>query len=81
MVKNLNILTLKLFYFIKAPLKEVRKSIYSSISLVLLIIYLQMIPQKLLGSSDLTKTQTLSIHKTTKIIIVGWNKNFVFTAI
>ena len=37
-----------------------------------------MIPAKLLGPLDLARTQALYIHETTKVVMIGKNKDLVF---
>lgn len=46
---------LKVFFPIETLLEKVRKSIYSSIDLIFLIIFLKMLPKEFLGLLDLTK--------------------------
>ena len=51
---------------------------YSSIGLVLPRINLEIIFKKLLDLLNLAKAQAFNIYKSIKIVIIGWNKNFVF---
>ena len=39
-----------------------------------------MVLRKLLGLADLTKAQTFCIHKSTKVVVVNKDKNFIFVA-
>lgn len=71
MMKNLSILSSKLFVFIRTPLKKAKTSICNSISFALLIIDPKMIFKKLLGLSDLSRAQVLYIYKPAKVIIIG----------
>ena len=70
-MKNLSVFSLKLFFFFDTLLKEARESICSSVGLVLSIINTKIILEKLFGSPDLSRAQTLYIHKMTKVIIIG----------
>lgn len=69
-MKNLGVLNIKFFFFIMVFLEEMKKSIYNRIGLVLPIIDVKMIPEELLGLSNLTKAQTFYVHKPTKVVIV-----------
>lgn len=60
-MKNLGVFGLKFFFIIGALLKEARKSIYSSIILILRIIYLKIISEKLFDPLDLSKAEILCI--------------------
>lgn len=70
-MKNLSIFSSKLFFFIKASLRKAREGICSCIGLVLLIIYLKMIPEELLGPTNLSGAQALYIYKPTKGIMIN----------
>ena len=79
-MKDLSVLSLKLFFFIKAPLKKVRKYIYWSIYFTFIIINSKIVTKKLLNLTDLTKVQTLCIYKLFEVIMVGKIKDLVFAA-
>ena len=70
-MKNLSVFGSEPFFFINTSLKEARQSVCSLIGLALSIIDLKMIPGELLGPSDLTRAQTLHIHKPTEVIMIG----------
>ena len=70
-MENLGVLSSKLFFLIMAPLREAREGVYSTVRLVLSIIDSKMIPRELLGPPDLTRAQTLCIHKPTEVVMVG----------
>ena len=69
-MKNLCVFGLKLFFFIKASLREAKESIGSSIDLALLIIDLKMILGELLGLPDLIRAQILCVHKPMEVVMV-----------
>ena len=77
-MKNLSILSLKLFFLFETSLWEAKQSVCSSIGLALAIINLKMVSRKLLGPPDLIKAQTLYIYKLTKVVVVGQDKDLVF---
>ena len=79
-MKNLSVLSSKLFFLIQASEKKTRKCICSSICFTLTIIDLKMGTRELLGLADLTRAQTFCIYKSLKVIMVLENKNFVFAA-
>ena len=62
-MKNLSVLSLKLFFFIFVSLRKLRQCICSPIRLALTIINPKMIPGELLGPTDLPGAQTLCIHE------------------
>ena len=70
-MKNLGILSSKLFFLIMAPLKEAKEGVYSFIYLVFMVIDLKMVPKKFLGLPNLTKAQTFCIYEPTKVFVVG----------
>ena len=78
MMGNLNVFSLKLFFFIKALLKKTRQCIYFFIYIILIIINSKMITKELLIPTDLKKAQTFYIYELLKIIIVGKNENLMF---
>lgn len=56
-----------------------RKSVYSPINLVLLVINLKMILKKLIRLANLSKAQALYIYKVMGIVVICKNKNLIFT--
>ena len=62
------------------PLIKVREGVCSSMGFALTIINPKMIYKTLMCLPKLTKTQTLSIHKLSKIIIIIQDKKFIFKA-
>ena len=70
-MKNLDVFSLKPFFFIMTPLKEARESFCGFIGFVLTIIIPKIISRKLLDPTDLTKAQTFHIHKLLKVVLIG----------
>lgn len=79
-MKNLSNLILEHFFLRLASLEKARQSISCSISFSLIIIELEIVFKKLLGSADLTKAQAFHIHELTKVIMGSKNNNLVFAA-
>ena len=76
-MKNLNVFSLKLFFFIIVFLKKTRQCIYNPICLALIIIYPKIIARKLLGLLNLIRIQALCFYKTAKVVVINKNKDFV----
>ena len=70
-MKNLGVLSSKLFFLIVAPLKEAKEGVRSYICLALKVIDPKMVSRKLLGPLNLMKAQILCIYELTKVVIVG----------
>ena len=79
-MKNLSVLSSKLFFLIQTSLRETRKYICSSICFTLTIIDLKIVTKELLGPADLIRAQTFYIHELSKVIMVSENKDFMFVA-
>ena len=62
-MKNVSVLSLKLFFFLLVSLRKTKQYIGSLICLALTIIDTKMILRKLLGPTDLPGAQTLYIHE------------------
>ena len=77
-MKDFAILSLKLIFFILTSLQELWQSICSRIYFALAIINLEMILKELLGSTGLSKAQTLYIHEATKVLMIYKDGHFVF---
>ena len=74
---DLRVFNLKLFFLIITSLNKMRQCICSPICLALTIIYQKMIPRKLLGLSNLIRTQVFHVHKAIKVVVIGKHKNFM----
>ena len=77
-MKNLTIFSLKLFFFIKVFLKNVKQSNYSSFDIFLIIIDLKIVIKAFLCLINLIKAQFFYIHKLTKVFMDYENKNLKF---
>ena len=78
-MENLGILSSKLFFFIRAPLREAKESICSPVGLALTIIDPKVISGERLSPTDLSRAQALCIYESTEVIMVGKHQNFVLT--
>ena len=79
-MKNLDILSLKLFFLIMTPLREMKEGVYSSISLASMVVDLKMVSKKFLGPSNLIRAQTFYIHELTKVVIIDQDKDIILAA-
>ncbi len=79
-MKNLGILISESLFFGLASLKEVRQGISRSISFSLTIIDLKVVSREFLDLTDLTRAQTLCIHKLAEVIMVNKDEDLVFAA-
>ena len=79
-MKDLAILSLKLFFLILASLGKPRQSICSRICLTLAIVNLKVVSRELLGPMDLSGAQALCIHRTTEVIVIRKNENLMLAA-
>lgn len=78
-MQKLSIFSLQKFFFILASLKKKRQSINNPISLALIIVDFKIVLKEFLGSSNLSRAQTLCIHELTKVVMVHEHENFVLT--
>lgn len=66
-MKDLGILSSKLFFFVWTSLRKARQGVCSSVSLALVVINLEVVKMReLLSSLDLTRTQAFCIHEPTQ---------------
>ena len=77
-IKNLNILISKRFFFSLTLLWEAKQSISRNISFSLMIINLKVVLREFLHLVDLTRAHVFCIYESTKIVIVSKNKNLIF---
>ena len=78
-MKDLAILSLELFFFIRASLKKLWQSICSHICLTLAIVDLKMVLREFLGPENLPGAQTLRIYETTEVIVGCKDENLMVT--
>lgn len=69
------------FFLGLAFLRKARQGISYHISLFLTIINSEVISEEFLSPTNLTKTQTFSIHDLIKVIIVSKDEALVFAAV
>ena len=79
-MKDLSVLSLKLFFLIKAPLKKAKQHVCCFIYFTLTIINLKIVMREFLASTDLIRAQTLSIYELFNFIMVSKNENLMFIA-
>ena len=68
-MKNLNILNLKIIFYIPNFLTEIKKNLYSFIGFFFIILNSIMVIKKLLVLKNLTKAQIFHIYKLVKVVI------------
>ena len=81
MMKDLRVLSLKFFFFIKAPLKQARQRVCCFIRFILTRIMLKIVTEEFLGLMDLAKASTLCIYKSSEVIMVSKNNGLMFAAL
>ena len=79
-MKDLSILSLRIFFLALAALEQAKQSISSSIRLILTIIDPKVIPRELLGPANLVRAQAHYIYESTEVIAISQHKGFVLTA-
>lgn len=77
-MKNLGISSLKTFFFLLDLLQIRRQGINSYICLALMVINSKMVVEHLLCPPNLTRIETLCVHKIIKTDMNSEDKNFVF---
>ena len=68
-------------FFLSVPLGISRQGISSSVSFALTIIDLEVVTRECLGPADLSGAQTLCIHESSEVVIVGKHKDFMLRAL
>ena len=76
-MKNLKVLSLKLFFFIVTFLRKTRQCICGPICLTLTKVNPKMILENLLSLANLPEAQTLCIHEITKVVVIGEHNHLV----
>ena len=76
-MKNFDVLSAEDLFFLNTPLRVTKKSIGSSVCLVLAIINLEVVTRKFLNPADLSRAQTLCFHELSEVVIVGKNEDFM----
>ena len=77
MIQDFDILGLEDFFFLCTLLRVLNQGISIFIYFALTIIHLKVITKKFLGLIDLSRAQTLHIHKSSEVIVVGKHENFM----
>ena len=79
-MKDLNIFSSKIFFFLLILLKVARKSINNCICFAQVVVNLKMVVGQLLCLPNLTKTKIFCVHKMTKVVVIGEDKDLIFAA-
>ena len=80
-VQNLDVLCLEGVFFLSTSLRVSRQGIGSSVSLALTIINSKVLTREFLSPADLPGAQTLRVHESSKVDIVGKHENFMSRAL
>ena len=79
-MQNFDVLCLEGLFRLSTLLKVSRQGIGSSISFALMIIDSKVVIKEFLSPADLSKAQTLSVHESLEIVMVGKYKDFLLRA-
>ena len=80
-MQNLDVLRSEGLFLFCTPLRVSRQGISSSVSFALTIINLEVVIKEFLGPADLPGAQTLRIHESSKVVMVGKHENFMLKAL
>ena len=70
-MQNLDVLRLEGLFLLSTPLRVSRQGIGSSVSLELTIVDLEIVTREYLGPADLSGAQTLHVHESAEVVVVG----------
>lgn len=76
-MQNPSVFSLEIVIFALVSLEKIRKSLNSSISLVIIITNLKLVLQNFLGSPYFFKTYIIGDFKLLKLVKIDKNKNFM----
>ena len=68
-------------FFLNVPLRVSRQGISSSVSFALTIIESEVVTREFLGPADLPGAQTLCIHESSEVVMVGKHEDFMSRAL
>ena len=68
-------------FFLTVLLGVSRQGIGSSVSLALTIVDSEVVTREFLGPADLSGAQTLRVHETAEVVVVGKHENFMSRAL
>ena len=68
-------------FFLSVPLGILRQGISSSVNFALTIIDSKVVTREFLGPANLSGAQTLCVHKSLKVVMVGKHKDFMSRAL
>ena len=69
------------FFLFCTPLRVSRQGISSSVSFALTIIDSKVVTREFLGPAELPRAQTLCIHESLEVVMVGKHKDFMSRAL
>ena len=76
-MQNLDILRSKDLFLSSTPLRVLKQGIGNSVNLALMIVNLEVVTRELLGLADLSGAQTLCVHKSAEVVVVGEYKHLM----
>ena len=80
-MQNLDVLRSEGVFLFSTPLRVLRQDIGSSVSLALVIIDLEVVMREFLSPADLFGAQTLCVHESSEVVMVGKHKDFMSRAL
>ena len=80
-MQNFDVLCSEGLFLFSTPLRVLRQGIDSSVSLALTIIDSEVVTREFLGSADLPGAQTLRIHESSEVVMVGKHEDFMSRAL
>ena len=76
-VQDFDVLILESLFLFCTLLRVLRQGVSSYICFILTIIDLEVVTREFLGPADLSRAQTLCIHKLTEVVVVGKHEDFM----
>ena len=80
-MEDFDILRAEDFFLLCTLLRVSRQGISSPVSLALTIVDLEVVTRELLGPADLSGAQTLRVHESAEVVMVGEHENFMSRAL
>ena len=80
-MQNFDVLCSKSLFSLSTLLRILRQGTGSSVSLVLTIIDSKVVTREFLSSADLFGAQTLCVHESSEVVMVGKHKDFMSRAL
>ena len=70
-MQDFDVLGAEGFFLLCTLLRVLRQGISSSVSLALTIVNLEVVAREFLGPADLSAVQTLCLHESAEVVVVG----------